>query len=219
MRGKTLPRLPRGRRRHRGGAGPRLACRWSWPTGRQRRGRRAVRQHDHPAPDDRAERVRARPWARSGTHRGATLVAACVGGDVPEPFGGKSAPASGQPVDAHGHGDRPQGETPGRARADPGARWATARPPHRRRRGGADPNRTQALGLSCSARSASSPRARKLVVVKTTDHFMGVFRPHRQEGDLRRLRWPAPPRLPHDALHEGCTARSGPCTSSTASRA
>ena len=68
---------------------------------RQCRRRRALRQHHLPAPPDRARRCRARRSRRSGTRsRCGSRSTPAKARELPFRFGGKTAKASGPPVDA-----------------------------------------------------------------------------------------------------------------------
>ena len=90
--------------------------------GRQCRRRRAHRQHHHPAPDDRARGARTPRSARSGTRsRCGSASTPALGASFPLRFGGKTGPASGTPVDAHGDGHRADARLLAELRPDPGA--------------------------------------------------------------------------------------------------
>ena len=70
-------------------------------------------------------------------------------------------------------------------------------------------NRTQALGLELFRNLGIEPTEQKLVVVKSTNHFMAAFGPIAQEGDLRRFRWPAEAAITARSPTPGWSARSG----------
>jgi microcystin degradation protein MlrC len=99
------------------------------------------------------------------------------GATIPLRFGGKIAPASGQPVDADvlvARLARDCWQSFGPTRVPLGDCAAI-------RVGGIDvvliSNRTQALGLELFTNLDIDPRAKKLVAVKSTNHFMGAFGP------------------------------------------
>ncbi len=116
-----------------------------------------------------------------------------LGGTLPLRLGGKIGPASGQPVDA-------RVEVIGLARDA----WQSFGPTQvplgdcaAVRLGGIEvvliSNRTQALGLELFRNVGIEPTAKKLVVLKSTNHFMGNFGPIAKEvlyvesdGPLRR---------------------------------
>ena len=121
-------------------------------------------------------------------------------------FGGKIGPASGQPIDA-------TVRVTGLARDC----WQSFGPTQvplgdcaAVRVGGVDvvliTKRTQALGLELFRNVGIEPTEKKLVVVKSTNHFMAAFGPIAQEGPLYRLRRPAAARLPQDPLQQGAAA-------------
>jgi microcystin degradation protein MlrC len=96
---------------------------------------------------------------------------------IPLRFGGKTGPDSGQPIDA-------EVEVAALAR-DCWQPFGPTRVPvgdcAAIRIGGVEAvliaNRTQALGLELFTNLGIDPRARKIVVVKSTNHFMGAFGP------------------------------------------
>lgn len=99
------------------------------------------------------------------------------GATIPLRFGGKTAPASGVPIDAEvvvAALARDCWQPFGPTRVPLGDCAAI-------RIGGVEvvliTNRTQALGLELFTNLGIDPRARKLVVVKSTNHFMGAFGP------------------------------------------
>ena len=63
--------------------------------------------------------------------------------------------------------------------------------------------RTQALGLELFTNLGIDPRAKKVVVVKSTNHFMAAFGPIAKKVHLHRQRRAAVARLPQDPLHQG----------------
>lgn len=116
-----------------------------------------------------------------------------LGGELALRFGGKIGPASGQPVDA-------QVTVIGLAR-DAWQSFGPTRVPlgdcAAVRLGGIEvvliSNRTQALGLELFRNVGIEPLAKKLLVVKSTNHFMGNFGPIAKQviyvesdGPLRR---------------------------------
>ena len=147
--------------------------------GRQRRRRRAVRQHDHPAPPDRAQRRGRRRSGRSGTRsRCGCASMPARARRFPLRFGGKIGPASGAPVDATRHGDAAGARLLAELRADAGAARRLRRRAHRRRRGRADHQPHAGAGArAVHAIVGIDPRARSIVVVKSTNHFMAAFGP------------------------------------------
>lgn len=104
-----------------------------------------------------------------------------LGARFPLRFGGKTAPASGAPIDA-------TVEVIGLAR-DCWQGFGPTRVPlgdcAAVRAGGVEvvliTKRTQALGLDLFTNLGIDPRAKKLVVVKSTNHFMGAFGPIAQK--------------------------------------
>ena len=177
LRGRTAPRLRRCRRRHRGGPGLRGNAGGHGRPGGQRRRRRAVGQHHDPAPVDRAE----------GAERGLApiwdpvAVRLCfdagLDGELALRLGGKIAPASGQPVDARVKViglERDAWQSFGPTRVPLGDCAAVGI-------GGVEvvliSNRTQALGLELFRNVGIEPTRKKLLVVKSTNHFMGNFGP------------------------------------------
>jgi microcystin degradation protein MlrC len=99
------------------------------------------------------------------------------GATFPLRFGGKIAPTSGQPIDAAVTVtalERDAWQSFGPTRVPVGDCAAI-------RIGGVDvvliSNRTQALGLELFTNLGIDPRQRKLVVVKSTNHFMAAFGP------------------------------------------
>jgi microcystin degradation protein MlrC len=116
-----------------------------------------------------------------------------VGGEFPLRFGGKIGPASGQPVDAQVRviGLKRDGwQSFGPTQVPLGDCAAV-------RLGGIEvvliSNRTQALGLELFRNVGIEPVSKKLVVVKSTNHFMGNFGPIAKQviyvesdGPLRR---------------------------------
>jgi microcystin degradation protein MlrC len=99
------------------------------------------------------------------------------GANLPLRFGGKTAPASGMPIDAEvlvAALARDCWQSFGPTRVPLGDCAAI-------RVGGVEvvliSNRTQALGLELFTNLGIDPRAKKLVVVKSTNHFMGAFGP------------------------------------------
>ncbi len=105
-----------------------------------------------------------------------------LGAGFPLRFGGKTGPASGQPIDAHGHGDRA-------CKRDCWQSFGPTQVPlgdcAAIRIGGVEvvliSNRTQALGLELFRNLGIEPTERKLVVVKSTNHFMAAFGPIAQK--------------------------------------
>ena len=63
--------------------------------------------------------------------------------------------------------------------------------------------RTQALGLELFTNLGIDPRSRRLVVVKSTNHFMAAFGPIAKKVIYVESRRPAHPRLSQDPLHQG----------------
>ena len=63
--------------------------------------------------------------------------------------------------------------------------------------------RTQALGLELFTNLGIDPRAQKLVVVKSTNHFMAAFGPIAKKVIYIDSDAPAGARLPQDPLHPG----------------
>ncbi len=100
-----------------------------------------------------------------------------VGARLPLRFGGKTGPASGQPIDA-------TVEVAALAR-DCWQRFGPTQVPlgdcAAIRIGGVETvlitNRTQALGLELFTNLGIDPRARKILVLKSTNHFMAAFGP------------------------------------------
>ena len=100
-----------------------------------------------------------------------------IGARFPLRFGGKIAPTSGLPIDAEVEVigvQRESWQSFGPTRVPVGDCAAI-------RLGGIEivliTNRTQALGLELFTNVGIDPRAKKIIVVKSTNHFMGAFGP------------------------------------------
>ena len=65
--------------------------------------------------------------------------------------------------------------------------------------------RTQALGLELFTNLGIDPRAKKVVVVKSTNHFMAAFGPIAKQVIYVDSDAPLVPRLPQDRLYAGAT--------------
>ena len=63
--------------------------------------------------------------------------------------------------------------------------------------------RTQALGLELFTNLGIDPRSRRLVVVKSTNHFMAAFGPIAKKVIYVDSGGPLTARLPQDPLHQG----------------
>ena len=168
---------------------------------RQCRRRRALRQHHLPAPPDRARRCRARRSRRSGTR------SRCGSRSTPAKargcrfgFGGKTALSSGPPVDAEVEIIRcvPNAHQTFAGAIVPLGDVASIR------MGGVEAvlisTRAQAMGSDLFSNFGIDPTKRKILVVKSNQHFYASFSQDRRAGDLRRRRRRAAARLPQAAL-------------------
>ena len=72
--------------------------------------------------------------------------------------------------------------------------------------------RTQALGLELFTNLGIDPRAKKVVVVKSTNHFMAAFGPIAKKVHLRRQRRAPVRATTARSPTPGCSARSGRST-------
>jgi len=131
----------------------------------------------HPAPADRAPGGQCRPGPDLGPDRGAPLLRRRSQRELALRFGGKIGPASGRPVDAQ--------VTVIGLKQDAWQSFGPTQVPlgdcAAVRLGGIEvvliSNRTQALGLELFRNVGIEPLAKKLLVVKSTNHFMGNFGP------------------------------------------
>ena len=129
-----------------------------------------------------------------------------LGAAFPLRFGGKTGPASGQPIDAIV-------DVIGLA-ADCWQSFGPTKVPlgdcAAIRIGGVEvvliTKRTQALGLELFTNLGIDPRAKKAGGRQVHQPLHGGLRPDRQEGHLCRQRRAALPRLPQDSVHAGATS-------------
>ena len=146
-------------------------------SGRQCRRRRAVGQYRHPAPPDRQKVENA----CLGPIWDPIAVRICfdagLGAKIGLRFGGKIAPSSGQPIDAEVEIvglKRDAWQSFGPTQVPVGDCAAV-------RIGGVEvvliTNRTQATGLELFTNLGIDPTQRKIVVVKSTNHFMAAYGP------------------------------------------
>jgi microcystin degradation protein MlrC len=149
-------------------------------SGRQCRRRRTHRQHHDPAPPDRTECGRRGAGPDLGPHRSAALLRR-------RPEGGISLAVRQQDRSGVRPADRFHGDCGSFATRllaefwpDPGPRLAIA-PRSVSAASVLISNRTQALGLELFQNVGIEPTERKLVVVKSTNHFMAAFGPIAQK--------------------------------------
>ena len=181
MRGRTAPDYLRLRCRHQRGAGVQRQSGCDGGSGRQCRRRRAERQHHDPASDDGTRCGQRDTRPDLGSDRRAALFRRRPGARFPLRFGGKIGPTSGQPIDAT--------VTVVGLKRDCWQSFGPTQVPlgdcAAIRVGGVEvvliSNRTQALGLELFRNLGIEPTERKLVVVKSTNHFMAAFGPIAQK--------------------------------------
>ena len=199
------------RHRRRRGAGARLqrCARGDGRSGRQCRRRRALRQHHHPAPPDRAQGRGRGARADLGSGRGAAVLRCRARRDLPAALRRQDRPGLGPAHRCHGRGDRlgrDCWQSFGPTKVPLGDCAAI-------RIGGVEvvliTKRTQALGLELFTNLGIDPTRQEAGGGQVDQPLHGGVRPDRQEGDLRRLRRAADPRLPQDPLSPGCSGRSG----------
>ncbi len=168
----------RGRRRRRRSLGVRWPAGGARRAGGQRRRRRAVRQHRDPAPPDRAEGRGGRARPDLGSDRRPPVLRRRDGRDIPAALrrqDRRRPPAcrSMRLVEVVGLA-RDCWQSFGPTRVPLGDCAAV-------RVGGVEvvliTKRTQALGLELFTNLGIDPRSRRLVVVKSTNHFMGAYGP------------------------------------------
>ena len=127
-----------------------------------------------------------------------------VGRDLPAALRRQDRPRLRPAGRCDGDGDGARARLLAELRPHPGAAGRLRRDPNRRRGGGADHQpHPGARAWSCSAMSASSRRERKLLVVKSTNHFMAAFGPIAKKVIYVDSDGPLAPRLPQDPLHQG----------------
>ena len=137
----------------------------------------AVRQHGDPALHDRASGYGRGYRSHLGSRRGSFVLRRRLGRQAPLRFGGKTAQASGIAIDALVEVKslaRDCWQTFGPTRVPLGDCAAVSI-------GGVDAvlvtKRNQALGLELFSNLGIDPRALKLIVVKSSTHFLAAFGP------------------------------------------